>query len=154
LCKTRLFYSKLRRISRQTWIQTVKNGLYFHDKNNILKRLKTGESATSLSKEYKVAKSTISNIKKSECDIIQYHEKLVINGQNESKKTMSTAENRESAVYLWFSQQHALGIPLSGPIICEKALQLDAKMNVHHNFRVSNGWLRNFKKRYGIRLLI
>jgi len=98
--------------------------LSLHDKNNILKRLKTGESATSLSKEYKVAKSTISNIKKSECDIIQYHEKLAINGQNESKKTMSTAENSvlESAVYLWFSQQRALGTPLSGPIICEKAL--------------------------------
>jgi len=26
-------------------------------------------------------------------------------------------------------------------------------MNVHHNFRASNGWLRNFKKRYGIRSL-
>ena len=68
---------------------------------------------------------------------------------NKNKKIISLAENTilKDAIYLWFIQQCAIGVPISGLILCEKALQLNERMNGDANFRASNGWLRNFKKK-------
>ncbi|KAJ8897475.1 hypothetical protein PR048_002821 [Dryococelus australis] len=66
---------------------------------------------------------------------------------------MKTAENKEleEGVFKWFFQQRALGNPLSGPIICQKAKLLAEKINSLSLFKVSNDWLWNFKARHGFR---
>ncbi|KAK2579937.1 hypothetical protein KPH14_007617 [Odynerus spinipes] len=127
--------------------------LNLSEKCDILKRLKNGESGAALAKEYNVGKSTISGIKLNEDKILQYNANILSASQ---KKVMSTAENYhlENAIFLWFLQQRAIGTPISGPIICEKALQLHEKMGGNTNFKASNGWLKNFKARHGIRFFL
>ena len=44
------------------------------------------------------------------------------------------------------------GIPVSGPLLCEKATQLAKKMNIK-NFVASSGWRWRFCRRHGIRNL-
>ncbi|XP_043263622.1 jerky protein homolog-like [Colletes gigas] len=130
--------------------------LSLDDKCNILTRMRNGESGSALAKEYNIGKSTIFGLKSNEDKILRYRENILINNRNATKKkVMSAAENRnlDSAIFRWFSQQRVIGTPISGPILCEKALQLNSKMGGNDNFRASNGWLENFKKRHGIRLL-
>ncbi|KAI4471816.1 hypothetical protein MML48_1g12419 [Holotrichia oblita] len=45
------------------------------------------------------------------------------------------------------------GEPISGPLICEKALQVNEKLNGPKDFNTSSGWLKNFKTQHGIREL-
>ena len=45
-----------------------------------------------------------------------------------------------------------MGNPISGPILCEKAQILAEKLG-YSSFKASNGWLRNFKFRHGVREL-
>ena len=59
----------------------------------------------------------------------------------------------EDAMYVWFSQRRSLGEPISGPLICEKALQFNEQLNGPKYFKASSGWLKNFKSRHGIREL-
>lgn len=48
----------------------------------------------------------------------------------------------------WFRQKRALNLPLSGPIIREKAEDIARRLNVE--FTASNGWIDRFKKRAGL----
>lgn len=71
------------------------------------------------------------------------------------RKTMKMATNEklDEAVYLWFVQKRCEGIPLSGPIIKEKAIQFNQKLEGDTDFKASGGWLYKFKNRHGIREL-
>lgn len=64
----------------------------------------------------------------------------------------ATNKDLEDAVFKWFLQQRSMGNPISGPILCEKAKILAQKLGCS-SFKASNGWLRNFKSRHGVREL-
>ena len=54
-------------------------------------------------------------------------------------------EQHDKAVYLWFKQKRMEGVPISGPILCEKAVQLHKKMyGVESSFSGSTGWQWRF----------
>ena len=60
----------------------------------------------------------------------------------------------DEAVYIWFKQKRMEGTPISGPILCEKAVQLYKKMHGEESvFSASTGWQWRFCKRHGIRNL-
>ena len=59
----------------------------------------------------------------------------------------------DDALYLWFAQKRSQGIPISGPILMAKALELNEMMNQDQQFKASTGWLKNFQARHGIRQL-
>jgi hypothetical protein len=65
---------------------------------------------------------------------------------------MRRAENdkAEDAVYKWFLQKCSQGQPISGLVLCEKALIFNEKLGGDPQFKASNGWLRNFKAGHGI----
>ncbi|CAH0729636.1 unnamed protein product, partial [Brenthis ino] len=65
----------------------------------------------------------------------------------------SQNELLEEALYCWFLQKRSTGQPISGPLLCEKALQLNKKIGSDESFVASNGWLYRFKSRHGIREL-
>ncbi|KFD63340.1 hypothetical protein M514_07271 [Trichuris suis] len=65
------------------------------------------------------------------------------------KKLLNEAVDQ--AVYLWFMQKRSIGQPISGPLLCEKALDFSIKLGGSSNFRASTGWLQKFKKRHWIR---
>lgn len=63
-------------------------------------------------------------------------------------------EELDSVQYNWFSVKRAEGKPVMGPIIIEKAKKFKADLNVtDSDSHFSEGWLRNFKSRHGIRRL-
>ncbi|GBM88702.1 Jerky -like [Araneus ventricosus] len=73
-------------------------------------------------------------------------------GRSTLKKAKT--EKLDEAVYLWFKQQRAQGIPISGNILKEEACLLSQKSNENESFSASQGWLDKFKKkRHGIRQL-
>lgn len=76
-------------------------------------------------------------------------------GRIKKRKTMEKASNEvpDTSLYLWFIQKHSEGIPLSGPLLTEKALFFNTKLNGDSEFKASNGWLEKFKNRHGIREL-
>ena len=48
-----------------------------------------------------------------------------------------------------FSVNRALNLPISGPLIQEKALSVAEKLGIA-NFKASNGWLDRFKTSHNI----
>lgn len=46
-----------------------------------------------------------------------------------------------------------LDVPISGPLICKKALEFNVKFSGAPDYKASSGWLKNFKSLHGIREL-
>lgn len=71
-----------------------------------------------------------------------------------TRKSMksSTYPKTSEALYIWFCMKRNAGLPLSGPLLREKAKQLVQQFpdEVEH-FKASEGWLARWKASYGIR---
>ena len=61
--------------------------------------------------------------------------------------------NWTKAVYLWFKQKIMEGIPISGPMLCERAVELCEKLHGETEFTASSGWKWIFCRRHEIRQL-
>lgn len=124
------------------------------EKLEVLKRLDKGETATKLAVEFGVGKATISDWKKNRSKIEQFctatSEKTL---EQRCNSTNSIYEKLDEATFLWFTQERQKGVPISGPLIQEKALQLNKMLNGDSTFTASNGWLDRWKKRHGVRQL-
>jgi len=68
------------------------------------------------------------------------------------QKRLRQSENEEidKAMWMWFNTKRATGIPLTGPLIKAQALRFKNEFG-KDKFNASNGWLRTWKNRYGIR---
>lgn len=78
------------------------------------------------------------------------------NGSARKKMRMSDDDALDKAVYLWFIQERSKGIPVSGPLIMEKARLLHKVIYpdvAEDTFKASPGWLHRFKQRHGRREL-
>lgn len=51
----------------------------------------------------------------------------------------------------WFRKARSKNIPVSGPILQQKACAVAAQMGMGQEFKASNGWLEKFKIRYNIK---
>lgn len=130
--------------------------LTIEKKLEIIREIKKGSSASSLSVQFGVPRTTISDLKKNADDIIQFATRMEsLDGRPKKRKTMRSAKNEalDDALYLWFAQKRSEGIPLSGPLVSEKALVFNQKFNGDPEFKASSGWLERFKNRHGIREL-
>ncbi|XP_068671000.1 tigger transposable element-derived protein 6-like [Montipora foliosa] len=65
------------------------------------------------------------------------------------KMKQSTFPDLDKALSEWFCKVRAMNIPVSGPLLQEKA-QYFAEHLGHENFKASNGFLDKFKERHGI----
>ena len=129
--------------------------LTIDDKVAVIKQLETCTAAV-IAEQLGVGKSTISDIKKNRVEILQFKQRMSDLGMNKKAKVMKVGEDslHDSAVYLWFKQKRSEGTPISGPILCEKAVQLYKKMyGEDAKFSGSKGWQWRFCKRHGIRNL-
>ncbi|CAH2003093.1 unnamed protein product [Acanthoscelides obtectus] len=112
----------------------------------IVCRLRKGEIATALSIIYNVPRTTINDFKK-HGDIIENHISKMesTDGDVTHRKTMKLATHNEldEVVFYWFAQQRSQGIPLSGPIIQQKALEFKKKLpNSDPSFKASSCLLK------------
>lgn len=130
--------------------------LTLEKKLEIIEALKKGATAVTLSVQFNVPRTTINDLKKKSTEIEQYASQMEsLDGRTKQRKTMKGAANEalDTALYLWFIQKRSEGVPLSGPIVAEKALFFNTKLNGDPSFKASCGWLDNFKNRHGIREL-
>ena len=52
----------------------------------------------------------------------------------------------DQAVYMWFKQRRMKGVPISGPLLCEKAAELSERLHGKISFKASHGWKWRFCK--------
>ncbi|XP_043461946.1 tigger transposable element-derived protein 2-like [Leptopilina heterotoma] len=72
--------------------------------------------------------------------------------QLKSKTTkVSSNEELDKAVFIWFQQIRDRGDSISGPILKEKAILLSKQLDPNSTFKASEGWMHRFKKRHGIK---
>lgn len=64
-------------------------------------------------------------------------------------KTNDCALTLDRVVFEWFCRARSHSLPVSGPILQEKALEISKKVGMD-NFKASNGWLQRFRERHCI----
>ena len=110
----------------------------------VIDMLESGVPTSIVSKQFGIAKQTISDIKRNKERIRHFSGKL-----DSTRKNLKFPGHArlEEAVYDWYLKQQ--GREIRGPEIQAKAEIFAKELNMP-NFSASNGWLWRFKKRHGI----
>lgn len=97
---------------------------------------------TEIAKDFGIPPSTLATILKSK---EKFEEG---SGLSLKSKKLKSCEFKdlEECVLKWLKQCRDKNVPIGGPILQEKAQQFAVELG-YKNFRASNGWLQNFKKR-------
>ncbi|KAM4018545.1 large ribosomal subunit protein uL23m isoform 1-T1 [Anomaloglossus baeobatrachus] len=122
-------------------------------KLEIIRRLESGESRASIMEEFNIGSSTIYDIKKRKdqlCSFVASSETMRGLMKRQTLKQPKLAQ-LDKVVYSWFTEMRSQGIIVTGPMIIEKAKAFYAEMEITEKCIFSDGWLRNFKERHGIR---
>ena len=129
--------------------------LTLDQKLEILKLLKKSVSYSIICDKFGIGRSTVGDIKKNREKILQFKKDTVEMGMRRDQKTMKLGGNAklDKALYVWFSQKRVEGVPVSGPMLCEKARVLHKELDIEGPFVASEGWKWRFCKRHGIRNL-
>lgn len=109
-----------------------------------------GLSQRKLSDKYNISLGSVSNILKRKTEYLHDYE---TNQNQQSKRKFKdvNAQKLDEHVYEWFVQQRAKNIPISGPILQEKAHEIsEALGDSLGTFKASNGWLKKFRMRHNI----
>ena len=111
-------------------------------------RLDSGVTGIHLSKEYGIAKSTVSAIKKKRNSIILYWQN---NCSSERKRPVRSddASNLNNKMMDFYHLCRLKNIPLTGAVLQEKAKKIAATMGLT-DFKASNGCLVKFRLRNNI----
>ncbi|XP_067123326.1 jerky protein-like [Centruroides vittatus] len=127
--------------------------LTIEQKANIIMRLRRGENMKKIMEEFKIGKSTVYDLKRDADKILHFAAESDSMAGPSRRRTMKKSQlsDLDEAVYQWFTQRKAEGLPVSGPLITEKAMQMYRTMNIDKPFSASTGWLKRFKSRHGIR---
>jgi hypothetical protein len=124
-------------------------------KIEILAKLDKDETSVSLARLYNIGKATVTDIKNNRHAIIDFASKMDSDDGIKRRKVMKVVKyhDLDKAMEMWFIQKRSLNELISGPLICEKALKMNTKLNGPEDCKTSSGWLHKFKSRHGIREL-
>lgn len=116
------------------------------EKAHILWRLENGESNGDIAKECGVSHSTISTIWKNKNKI-----KALFDNNSLKIKRSRASEHKviEEALLTWFKHQRVNNVPISGPILQQKANDF-ARLMGKENFECSSSWVQRFRARHNI----
>lgn len=137
-------------------MKRMRNVLTIEKKLEIISEIKKGATASSLRRIFNIPRATMNDLKKQADEIEKFASQMKsLDGRARKRKTMKKAANEalDTALYLWFLKKRNEGVTPSGPIIAEKALFFNEKLNGEKSFKASTGWLNNFKNRHGLREL-
>ncbi|XP_031636027.1 tigger transposable element-derived protein 2-like [Contarinia nasturtii] len=127
------------------------NFLSLKDKAEILQRLEQGDLASNLAREYGISKSTISRFKKRKETI--HKAVTTIYPNNTDRRTMRGTfhPKMEQALYKWYLEQCSQNVSISTAMLRSQAqIFYNQFQESHYTFSASTGWIKNFKKRFGI----
>ncbi|XP_042147493.1 tigger transposable element-derived protein 6-like [Ixodes scapularis] len=125
----------------------VRSSLPFSTKVEIIRRVERGEKKSEVAASFKIARSTLSTILKNKPAILQ---KPRDRPNADGKRIRAPAFDRvEKALYAWFLDIRARNLPVSGPMLQQKAKDFAFLLDVQ-DFSGGSGWLQRFKERYDI----
>ncbi|XP_049629847.1 jerky protein homolog [Suncus etruscus] len=129
--------------------------LTLREKIDVCRRLERGESRKALMQEYNVGMSTLYDIRAHKAQLLRFFASSDSNSALERRRTLHTPklEHLDRVLYEWFLGRRAEGVPVSGPMLIEKARTLYGQMRLTEPCVFSGGWLWRFKARHGIRKL-
>lgn len=107
-------------------------------------------SKVALAQELRIPASTLKTIISKRDEIVKSAGEAGVYSAKKSRVKKCKYESVEKPLAQWFSQARAQNLPVSGPILCEKAKEIGLQVQVSESFSASDGWLRNFRKRNGI----
>ena len=137
-----------KKIKRKRVVLTISQKL------EVLKLLDSSVSHAIICEKYGIGKSTVWDIKKSREKLLDFQETESMGMKREAKTMkLSSHENLDKALYLWFTQKRTEGVPVSGPLLCEKAVIFSQKLSLEKPFVACEGWKWHFCRRHGIRSL-
>lgn len=122
-----------------------RNGLSLEVKIEMIKRIIGGEKQADMAEEYGVKPSTVKSIMKKSSSYMACWKKGMFHPDSKRLKGPKR-EDIEAALHAWYNQAMLIGAPVSGPILCAKALDFAEKLG-HTDFKATHGWLDRFKKR-------
>ena len=113
--------------------------------------LEKGEKATNLALEFKISKQQISDICKNQEKILKFTDKFKTSEAFDPKSLkVANDEQVDKALYACFFQQRYTGMPISGPLLQEKAkhfsVQLNAESAERESVKASTGCSRGHLK--------
>ena len=122
------------------------------EKCKALKDLEHGLSSKDVATKYGVPRNTVSTWVKNKHNLTDSLEKK---GMNSSRRNTlcENYENVDKTIYNWFVGKGSQKIPIDDIIIKEKALEFAKSLGLTE-FRASDGWLNNWKKRYNLPYLL
>ena len=106
-------------------------------------------SLKTLGERFGIGKTTVSDILKRK---LVYKEEYERNSSGAKYRVVSTSKygDLNELVWKWFCQARTKNIPISGPIVQEKAMQFAEELQLS-DFKGSNGWLDKWKGHYNIK---
>ncbi|XP_047984684.1 tigger transposable element-derived protein 6-like [Leguminivora glycinivorella] len=121
--------------------------LTYAEKLKAIEAVKSGLKRKDVAVQFGIHESTLSIILKNKDELLKKQE----SGESLLCKRRRIAEfpNLEQCLFTWFKQCRNKNISVSGPILKEKAEEFAKSLQIH-NFKASNGWLENFKKRHDL----
>ncbi|XP_029849888.3 tigger transposable element-derived protein 4 [Ixodes scapularis] len=114
------------------------------EKLAVLAEVETGRKKVDICREYDISMSTLSSF--------MNHKDVYRTAFQESrckarKLRRSNAEDLSRALLRWYHQSSALGIPINGPLLRNKAQHL-ARCLGYQDFTVSTSWIHRFRRRH------
>lgn len=73
--------------------------------------------------------------------------------RNKKKVYNSKVKERDDEVFAWLVNSQIKGVPVSGKILRQKAIELNKSVEGPSKFQASEGWLEKFKHRKKVRSL-
>ena len=123
----------------------IRHDLSLDQKISVIKERDNGTTYRLLAEKYKISLGAVANIIKRRDEYFSDYE----NNQNkETKRKLknNAAQQIDEAVYEWFCKRRSKNIPISGPILKERSLEIAEQLGVPGGqFKASNGWLNRFQ---------
>ena len=129
-------------------LSNKRKSLSLAERIDVVKRLEAQESQSSVAKCFGVHPSAISRIMKNKQQILTDWQNN--NNPDRKRKRTGKADDVEEALLCWFSQARSRQVPVSGPLLMEKANSLAEGLGVME-FKATVGWLERWKERNGIK---
>ena len=115
----------------------------------LISAISKGEKQVEVATKFNLTKTTVNGIWLKKDKLLQEWTKT--GGQIPYMKRIRPCANAEmeAALTVWFTQQRSQNVPISGPLLLEKAKFFAEQFGVQ-GFKGSNGYLEKFKKRHGL----
>ena len=125
-----------------------RNALTLRHKIALIHEAESGKSCRQLADQFKIGRTQATSIIKRKADLLLEYDQ---NNSLDRKRKLQKTGNEDVNIicWEWFQTARAQNIPLSGPMLQEKALSY-AKELGNAEFKASNGWLESFRKRHNI----